>query len=154
MEIKIIIVAGLILFAMYVTNVFVTLMSSQHHLEKLETDIKEAIQKYLDMVPLLMLKLEQNISSIDKERYEWFDNWNKLEKHWPIWTKLHPQIQKIYTDSKKAEELVKELKQQEQAINELVHVYNEVLIKREEKLQKAAYKLANLKPEKYNKLTT
>lgn len=154
MEIKIIIVAGLILFAMYVTNVFVTLMSSQRHLEKLETDIKEAIQKYLDMVPLLMLKLEQDSSSIDKERYEWFDNWNKLEKHWPIWTKLHPQIQKIYTDSKKAEELVKELKQQEQAINELVHVYNEVLIKREEKLQKAAYKLANLKPEKYNKLTT
>lgn len=148
MEIKILIVAGVLILIAYVTNVFVTLRSSQQHLVKLEHEIKEAIQKYLDLLPLLLLKLNKEDKALEKQREEWFDNWNNIKKHWPIWTDLNHKIQKLYSDN----QVTERLKQKEQAINELVHGYNEKVIKRKRRLKKPVYKAANLKPKNFQQL--
>jgi hypothetical protein len=158
MEIKIIIIAGLIIILMYFTNVFVTLKSSKQNLDKINLTITDSIQKYLDMVPLLLLKLDTEDKNINDKREEWFNNWDSINKHWPVWIKLNEGIKKLYVkENKAAFEVVNNMKKQEQVINEAVHLYNEKLIKLEKNSEKITYKaimgLTKVRARNYNHLS-
>lgn len=126
-------------------NHLILIVRARKDIETAQKNLKAAVMKYMDMIPLLLTLQSKNDPQTYELRASWYDNYRNPNLHWPIYIDLKAKL-KSYTESLNPKTpLEKNLKNRIEKnqidINESVHTYNEHVINYLKRLKKTRYNL-------------